>query len=379
MKKFIIISLIAGSLIGCKKEEQKAELTPEFPVTRVIHRDTILYQEYVGDINALRNVEIRARVQGYLDHIYVDEGDQVKAGQALFRINDEEYQAELARAKANLSTMTAEALAEQLEMNRLKLLVDKNVLSKTEWDLATARHQAAQAKVEEAKSAVSRASIMLSHTLIRAPFDGVIDRIPFKIGSLIDEGTLLTTVSDLASVYVYFKVSEAEYLHYMKSKRDSRNGEIYLLLADGSVHPHRGEIETMDGEFDTSTGTIAFRARFENPEKLLKHGSSGKIRLATIVEDALMLPQKATLEIQDKTYVFLVDANNKVKMHPFTPQKRFSHFYIVESGLQAGDRIIYEGIQNVREGITIKPAPVEMEALLVARKTRDAPKAEGSL
>lgn len=379
MKKLVHLGLIACiALYGCRSEQKVKEEIPEYPVTQIINRDTILYKEYVGDIHALRNVEIRARVQGYLDHIYVDEGQEVKQGQALFRINDEEYQAALAQAKASLNNMQAEATAMQLEVDRVKLLVEKNVVSETELRLARAKYQSAQAKVEEARSAVSHAGIRLSHTFIRAPFDGVIDRIPFKIGSLIDEGTLLTTVSDTHSMHVYFKVSESEYLQYVQSRRADREDEVQLILADGSIHAYKGKVETMEGEFETTTGTIAFRARFANPDKMLKHGSSGKVRLATEINDALILPQKATFEIQDRTYVFLVDSKNQVKMHPFTPQTRFSHFYIVESGLKAGDRIIYEGIQNVRDGITIKPAPVAMEQLLAA-KHRDKQKAEGNL
>jgi len=379
MKKLVHLGLIACmALYGCRSEQKVKEEIPEYPVTQIVNRDTILYKEYVGDIHALRNVEIRARVQGYLDHIYVDEGQEVKQGQALFRINDEEYQAALAQAKASLNNMQAEATAMQLEVDRVKLLVEKNVVSETELRLARAKYQSAQAKVEEAISAVSHAGIRLSHTFIRAPFDGVIDRIPFKIGSLIDEGTLLTTVSDTHSMHVYFKVSESEYLQYVQSRRADREDEVQLILADGSIHAYKGKVETMEGEFETTTGTIAFRARFANPDKMLKHGSSGKVRLATEINDALILPQKATFEIQDRTYVFLVDSKNHVKMHPFTPQTRFSHFYIVESGLKAGDRIIYEGIQNVRDGITIKPAPVAMEQLL-ADKHRDKQKAEGNL
>lgn len=357
-----ICSLIL--MAGCRNSLTQKEEFAEYPVTIIISKDTVLYKEYVSDIRAFRNVEIRARVQGYLDRIYVDEGQEVTKGQLLFRINDEEYQAALAQAKANLNNAIAEASAMQLEMDRVKILVDKKVVSETELRLAKAKYDAANARIEEARSAESHAAIRLSHTNIRSPFDGTIDRLPFKMGSLIDEGTLLTTVSDTHVIHAYFKVSENEYLDFKKSKGDSHADEVVLELADGTDHRYLGKIETMEGEFEATTGTIAFRASFPNTEHLLKHGSSGKVRLATDVKGALMVPQKATFEIQDKTYVYMVDENNVAKMKSFIPKMRFSHFYMVESGLKEGDQIIYEGIQNVREGVQITPAMVSMDSLL---------------
>jgi len=360
--RFISFGLLF--LIGCGQKHSKQEQLTEYPVTRIISKDTLLYKEYVSDIHAIRNVEIRARVQGYLDHIYVDEGQAVKKGQLLFMINGEEYQAKLAEAKANLSSANAEAVAMKLEMDRVKILVDKKVVSETELRLAKAKLDAANARIEEARSAESTAAIRLSHTNIRSPFDGIIDRIPYKIGSLIDEGTLLTTVSDPHIIYAYFKVSEREYLEYKKQKEDSRAEEVELVLADGTSHKYTGVIETMEGEFENTTGTIAFRARFPNSENLLKHGSSGKVRLASELKNVLLVPQKSTFEIQDRTYVYLIDADNVAKMKSFVPRMRFAHYYIVQSGLKEGDQIIYEGIQDMREGMKIKPIFVSMDSLL---------------
>jgi membrane fusion protein, multidrug efflux system len=358
----IVMSML---LAGCQKTSTKQEEYPEYPVTKIISKDTVLYKEYVSEISAFRNVEIRARVQGYLDHIYVDEGQEVTKGQLLFRINDEEYQAALAQARANLHSAMAEAAASQLEVDRVKILVDKKVVSETELRLAKAKYDAANARIEEARSAESHAAIRLSHTNIRSPFDGMIDRIPFKIGSLIDEGNLLTTVSDTHTMFAYFKVSENEYLEFKKKKgEDFQGDEVELELADGTDHRYKGRIETMEGQFEATTGTIAFRTRFPNTEHLLKHGSSGKVRLTTELKGALMVPQKATFEVQDKTYVYIVDAKNVVRMKSFVPKMRFSHFYIVQSGLKEGEQILYEGIQNVQEGIRIKPTLVSMNDLL---------------
>lgn len=367
---YIAISIILASvgISGCSASGQVDKSGKEtLPVTKLITKDTILHHEYVTDIQAVRNVEIRARVSGYLDKILVDEGKEVKQGQPLFQINDAEYRAEVAKAKANLTSAIAEAKTNELELDRVQILVDKKVISKTELEVAKAKLAAANARIEEARSAYSNAQLKLSYTFIRAPFDGIIDRIPLKVGSLVEDGALLTTVSDIGSVYAYFHISENEYLQYAKTKLSQakpENVNARLVLADGTHYDHKGQIETLEGEFDENTGSIAFRARFPNPSKMLKHGSTGKVRLANGVDDALMVPQKAVFEIQDKNYVFVVDNENKVKMKEFKPKTRFSHFYIVDSGLEPGDKVVYEGIQNIREGSQIIPEYVAMDSLL---------------
>lgn len=366
---YLVLILLASA---CKQSDtntsskQATELR-KLPVTSLTAKDTILHHEYVADIQAIQNVELRARVEGFLDRIYVDEGQQVKNGQLLFKINDEEYKAELAKAKANLQNAIAEAKAVELEVDRLKVLVDKNVVSDTELEVAKAKLDAAKARISEARSAQSNAATRLSYTSIRAPFSGIIDRIPLKTGSLIADGTLLTTASDISEVFVYFYVSESEYLQYIQNKlnnREQSNTSVQLILADGSEYPYSGIIETMEGEFKASTGSIAFRARFPNPDKILKHRATGRIRLYNRIENVIFVPQKSVFEIQDKNYVYVLDANNQVKMKNFTPKTRFSHYYIVESGLEPGDKIVYEGIQNLQEGMRIDPEPVEMDTTM---------------
>ncbi|ACT95843.1 efflux RND transporter periplasmic adaptor subunit [Dyadobacter fermentans] len=366
--KWPLLLLISVFAYGCASKSEtlseSKDSVPTIPVTELRPQKTSLHREYVGDIHAVRNVEIYARVKGYLEEIYVDEGKEVKKGQTLFRINNEEYEAQLAKAKANLQSAIAEAKGAELEVKRVKLLVDKNVVSKTELDVAQAKLAAANAKIEEAKSEKSNAAIQLAYTVIRAPFDGVVDRLPHKMGSLIDEGTLLTTLSDTKTVYAYFNVSENEYLEYIKTRGNAatKNAVVELELADGSFFKHKGTIETMEGAFDEGTGSIAFRARFSNPEKLLKHGSTGTIRLTNTVENAILIPQKAAFEIQDKNFVYVLGKDNKVKTRSFVPQSRLSTFYVVKSGLEPGETIVYEGLQSLRDGATINPKNVTVDS-----------------
>ncbi|TGE06219.1 efflux RND transporter periplasmic adaptor subunit [Hymenobacter fodinae] len=366
-------ALLGLGLASCGTDTQANTATstnegpPTLPVTQLTARDTVLHHDYVADIQAVRNVEIRARLEGFLEQIYVDEGQAVRKGQPLFRINDTEYKSRLTQAQAELSSAQSAARVAKLEVERVKLLTEKNIISKTELEVAQAKYQAALSQIQQARTAVSNASLYVSYTLVRAPFDGVINRIPLKMGSVIEDGTLLTTVSDINSMFAYFNVSEAEYLQYVKNsgKDSARSTNVaHLLLADGSTYPVQGKVETVESQFQANTGSIAFRARFDNPKKLLRHGASGRVRLSNTVEDAVLVPQKSVFEVQDKNYVYMVDAAGKVKQHPFQPQTRLSDFYVVKTGLKSGDKVVYEGVQDLRDGATITPKPVEMDDLI---------------
>lgn len=359
---FFIPLIVVFSCNSGDKSGKKAEAVKEFPVIEVVASDTIMHRDYVADIKAIQNVELRARVQGFLEKVNVDEGQEVKKGQILFKTNEQEYKAELAKAKANFESAKAEAKVIEFEVGRLKIMVDNNVISESELNLTKAKYDAVLAKIEEAKSAMDNAEVQLSYTNIRAPFDGIIDRIPLKTGSLVEQGSLFTTVSNISSVHVYFNVSEKEYLEYIKSKGETtENNVVNLVLADGAPYAYEGIIETMQGEFNANTGSIAFRALFPNPTKILKHGATGKIILTNKIRNAIIIPQKAVFEIQDRSFVYIVKEDNTVEMRSIIPRARFSHYYIIESGLEVGERLVYEGIQNVKDGMTIQPKIVADE------------------
>ena len=358
----ILTSVIGLCISACSTTDSNQTTTQEkYPVIQAITFDTVYHTDYVSDINSVKNVEIRARVKGYIESIHVDEGKSVRKGQVLFRISNQEYKGDLLRATAVLKSTIAEAKTAELDLLNVKKLVDKNVVSKTEYDMAKAKLDALNARIEEAESQEQSAKLKLSFSEIKAPFDGIINRIPNKIGSLIDEGTLLTTISDNQEVYAYFNVSEKEYLEFASNNKqhDHRN-EVSLILANSEEHPHKGFVETIEGEFDNATGSIAFRARFPNPERILKHGSSGKVRILRKVKNALVIPQKSTFEVQDKMYVYVVDDQNKVQMRSIVPKLRMPHLYVLESGISPNDKVIYEGLQDMRVGMSVKP---EMKSL----------------
>ncbi|MEN9598115.1 MAG: hypothetical protein RL596_426 [Bacteroidota bacterium] len=365
-KSLILLWLFFSLSCNAKKEGFSDSEVPTLPIITVQQKDTVMETDYVSDIQAIKNIEIRSRVAGFLEQIFVDEGKEVRKGQPLFQINDLEFKTELAKAKANVSNANAEAKAAELEVDRTKILVDKNIISKTEYDLAIAKLKAAKAKIEEALSSQKSAETKLSYTFIRAPFDGVIDRIPFKTGSVIDAGALLTTLSDIKQVYAYFHISENEYLQYKKSltKGPQQNKPLQLILADGSVYPQMGTIQTIDGEFNDNTGAISFRAMFPNPSKLLRHGASGKVRLISTINNAVIIPQKAVFEIQDKNYVFIVGKDQKVTMRSFIAKRRIAQYYIVDNGLLPGEKIVLEGVQGIREGTKINPVVVNTDSMM---------------
>lgn len=373
MKSFPSINILLMSVLlaGCSVRSETSDSDqlaekPSLPVIQLTNQRTTLDHDYAGNLEAIQNVEIRARVAGYLDKILVDEGHPVRKGQLMFQLNAAEYEVEVAKAQASLESAVAQSKSAEIEMERVKLLVDKNIISTSESKLARAKMEVAKAAINEAKAALDNARLRVSLAGIRAPFDGVINRIPFKRGSLIEEGALLTTVSDLREMYAYFHVSEKEYLSSIKKRLDPTKTtvrEVELLLADDSHYAHKGFIETTETIFEGNSGTIAFRARFPNPKHLLRHGATGKIRLTTEVDDVLLVPQKAVFEVQDKNYVYVVDANNKVKSRSFIPRSRVDQFYIVQSGLRPGERIVYEGLQNVKDGMTIAPQVLTADSL----------------
>lgn len=320
---------------SCKHKTEEKEEPGKYVATSPLRIDTSFSKEYVAQIQSVKNIEIRAQEKGYLQSINVDEGRYVHAGELLFKIMPSIYEAEYLKAQAA-------AKEAELELTNTKTLSDKDIVSKSEAAIA-------QAKLDEAKAEMQLAKLHLSLTEIRAPYDGVIDRIPLKLGALVDEGALLTTLSDNKSVYAYFNVPETEYLSY-KSQADTGNMKaVSLVLANGDLHKHGGVVETIEGQFDNETGNIAFRAKFPNPELLLKHGETGKVRMTVPVRNALIIPQKATYELQDKVYVFVIDKDNKVKSKNITIKNRLSNVYVVDSGLEDGDKILLEGVQNVKD------------------------------
>lgn len=339
-----VASLVAlGTLLllsSCNNKHEEKQEDSVYPVTSPVKMDTIINKDFVAQIQSVKNIEVRAQEKGFLEKIYVDEGQYVKAGQTLFRIMPQVYQAELLKAKAEVEQAS-------IELRNASTLSDNNIVSKNERLMA-------KAKLDAANAEMKLAQIHLSFTDIKAPFSGVIDRIPLKLGSLVDEGDLLTTLSDNTDIYSYFNVSEPEYLNYQKNVSDRGNQNVNLVMANGELFNQTGQIQTIEGQFDNETGNIAFRAKFPNPEKLLRNGETGKVRMTLPLKNALIIPQKATYEIQDQKYVFVIDKNGVAKSKNIKVAYELPDLYVVSSGLSDNEKILLEGVQKVKDDQKVK-------------------------
>jgi membrane fusion protein (multidrug efflux system) len=323
--------------LSCESNHKEAEETIEakFSVTSPARLDTSTVKDYVSQIRSIRHIELRALERGYIQKIFVDEGQFVKQGQPLFKIMPRLYEAELQKAQAEVNFA-------EIEYQNTKKLTDSNVVAPNELAMA-------DAKLQKAKAELALAQVHLDFTEIRAPFDGIIDRFLVRPGSLVDEGELLTNFSDNSEMWVYFNVPEAEYLEYKTLINKDSLVKVSLLMANNKVFPYQGLIETIEADFNNETGNIAFRATFPNPQGLLRHGGTGNVLINVPFKNALIIPQKSTFEILDKRFVYVIDESGTVKSREITIAAEMPHVFVVLAGLQENDKILLEGLRLVRE------------------------------
>ncbi len=327
-------------LTSCKEEVHHKEESV-FTVSKPWRQDVEVKQNYVAQIKAIQHIEIRAFEKGYLQNIFVDEGQALKKGDKMFQIMPTLVQAEFGKAKAEFDMA-------EIEYNNTKNLAQKKVVSLNELALTKAKFDKKQAMLNLAKA-------HLEFTTITAPFDGLMDRFKVRLGSLVEEGELLTTLSDNSQLWVYFNVSEKDYLNYMALKKKNEEAAIVkLTLANGQAYEHQGKIETIEADFDNETGNVAFRALFPNPENLLRHGETGNVVLTEVLPNALVIPQKATFEVLDKKYVYVVNSKSAIEQREIEIEKEVPHFFIVKSGITEEDTILLEGLGKVNKGQLIK-------------------------
>lgn len=333
---FIVSLSTVLFMVSCNSNKQETEKVMDYPITNPITMDTIISKDFVSQVKSIKNIEIRTQEKGYLDEILVDEGQTVTKGQVLFRIRPQLHKAELEKTKA-------EVLEAQIELQNVQSLSDNNIVSQNERAVAVAR-------LQKAKAEMQLAQIHLSYTEIRAPFTGIIDHLHKRLGSLLEEGELLTTLSDNSSVYAYFNVSEVEYLDYITSADQKDNNTVELILANNQLFSFKGKIETIEGEFNNETGNIAFRSVFPNTPSVLRNGETGKVRMSIPLHNAMLIPQKATYEVQDKKYVFVVDNKGIVHSKLISIKNELPDFYVVDKGVSSQDKILLEGMQKLKEG-----------------------------
>lgn len=370
------LALLASSifLLSCSNQEGKQEAPPpaSVPVIAISSGQETVFQEYPASIEGTTNVEVRPQVEGTLDNIYVDEGAKVKKGQALFKINDRPYQEQLNQALANFHAAEAALVNAELEVEKKTKLVNNKVLADFQLKTAVAARNVAKANLEQAKAGVGSAKINLGYTLIRASVDGYIGRLAKKQGSLVgpSDAQALTSLSDIHELHVYFALGENDFVSFKNNFEGTSLEEklkklppITLVLSDQTEYAQQGKIDMVDGQFDKNTGAITLRATFPNKDGLLRSGNTGKVRLGKDHAKVLLVPQMATLEMQDKIFVYTVGDSNKVNRQPIQVIGKSGASYLVKSGIKDGDHIVYKGMDLLQEGQIIAPQQISTDSL----------------
>lgn len=371
---YFVFALLAG--YGCHSSPAPGggygPQVQSLPVITVTDTTAATFKEFSASLQGSKDIEIRPQVDGYLDKMYIDEGAYVRKGQPLFQINARPYAEQLNNAKASLAAARANLVNAQINVDKLTPLVKNNIVSDVKVKEAKAAYDAMAASVQQAQSLVQSASINVGYTLIKAPVDGYVGRLPHKTGSLVGLTTAmpLTVISEIKDVYAYFSLSENDFLQFKREFEGNTVEEkiknmppVELVMPDGTVYQEKGKVQLVTGQFDNSIGAISVRAVFPNTNRLLRSGNTGRVRIPKFSNKTLVVPQESTFEIQDKIFVFTVGDSNKVFSKPIVVSGKTAGYYFVESGVKAGDKIVFAGTGNLQDGMAIKPQPVSMDSL----------------
>lgn len=336
-----------------------------YPVFTIEAKDATLNNDYPATLQGEQNIEIRPKVDGFVEAIYVDEGSVVKKGQLLFKLNAPQYQQDVNNAIATINSAEAEVNSAQLLVNKTKPLVDKDIISHYELEADQFALNTKKASLAQARTSLANAKTNLSYTTITSPVNGVIGTLPYKVGSLVTSATTnpLTTVSNIDKVYAYFSLNEKQLLEFSRTVKGSTLKEkiantpaVSLILSDGSDYTELGKVETIGGLIDTQTGSASFRAVFANPTRLLRSGSSANVRIPEPVKSGIFIPQRSVYELQGKYFVYVVNENNTVKSVEIQIMDLTAgQYYVVTGGLKIGDKIVYDGNSSLKDAAQIKP------------------------
>ncbi len=376
----VIIATLSVLLFACGNNQQQARgggsgtPPPEtYKVLTLQPRSVTINTDYPASIQGLQNIEIRPKVDGFVEKIYVDEGSIVKKGQLLFKINAPQYEQDVRTAEAGIKTAEADVNTAKLQVEKVKPLVEKEIISHYELESDQNALLSKEAALAQAKATLENARVNLGYTSITSPVDGVIGSLPYKLGSLVTSATAdpLTTVYNTATVYAYFAMNEKQLLDFSRDStgtsiksKIANMPKVTLVLSDGTIYEQPGRMETINGLINTNTGSANLRAAFANPKGLLRSGGSATVRIPAVFKNAIIIPQTATYQLQDKRFVYLVDDKNKVKNVVVTTMDNTpGQFYIVTGGVKSGDKIIIESATNLADGAQIKPADVTAESV----------------
>jgi membrane fusion protein, multidrug efflux system len=372
MKRALFVALsglLATAAAGCGKKEAPAPPPPDVKAATVLQKDVPIYVEAIGQTRGSTEIEVRARVEGFIQSVDFKEGNPVRKGQLLYTIDPRPLQATLAQAKGALAEADAQLARAKQDVVRYEPLVAKNAISRQEYDTAVVVQRAAEAAVEAAKAMVDRAQIDLGYTRVTAPEDGLVGKTEVYPGTLVGRGQsdLLTHISQIATIHVRFSVPERDYLYY--ARRNQERGAksaaplpFELVLSDGSLHAKKGAIVFVDRNIDAATGTIMMEAAFPNPGGIVRPGQFARVRAAVdLKQGAILVPQRAVTELQGIYNVAVVGGDDTVELRMVKPAERIGTLWVIDSGLKASERVVVEGLQKVRAGVKVKPETVTIE------------------
>jgi membrane fusion protein (multidrug efflux system) len=390
MKRALIAvlgGLLAIATAGCGKKEASPPPPTDVKVATVLQKDVPVYVEAIGQTRGSTEIEVRARVEGFIQTIDFKEGNPVRKGQLLYTIDPQPFEAALAQAKGALAEAQADLARATQDVVRYEPLVAKNAISRQEYETAVVVQRAAEAAVDAAKAQAQRAEIDLSYTRVTAPEDGLVGKTEVYPGTLVGRGqsTLLTHISQIGTIHVRFTIPERDYLYYARTRQE-RTGDrtpgqeapFELVLADGSLHPEKGRLVFVDRNVDPATGTIMLEAAFRNPGGIVRPGQYARVRVAVdLKQGAILVPQRAVSELQGIYNVAVVGGDDTVEIRMVQPGQRIGNLWVIGSGLKAGDRIVVEGLQKVRHGVKVKPETVTIEEGIAAAPPGTAPAEAG--
>ncbi|CDF79982.1 secretion protein HlyD [Formosa agariphila KMM 3901] len=356
----VSLALIALTFISCgdskSEQPQQQQQAPPFPVTTLQNKTVTAYQNYPTSIKGIVSSQVRAKVSGYIQKVLVDEGEPVKKGQVLFRLETQSLSQDAGAAKARVNVA-------KVEVDKLVPLVEQGIISQVQL-------QTAKANLAQAEANYSSINASIGYATIKSPVDGYVGAINFREGTLISpsDPTPLTTVSDISKVYAFFSLNETQYLDFLQNaegktleEKLSHYPDVNLILANGSIYPIKGKIQTSSGQVNQNTGTVSLRAVFDNPNRLITNGSSGKVQIPIIYEDAIVVPQKATYEQQGNVMLYKLGEDNKTKNTLIKVKAAIDGLYVLESGLNANDKIVASGVGKVRNDMVITPQDVPFD------------------
>jgi membrane fusion protein (multidrug efflux system) len=363
----------AAARAGAGGAGAQANQIKDYPVFTIIPRSTTLFSDFPATVQGQQNIEIRPKIDGYIQAIYVDEGATVRKGQRLFQISAPQYEQQVRTAQADIKIAQANVNAAEMQVNKVRPLVEKDIISKFELESAQYTLQARQAALAQARATLANARTNLGYTSVTSPVNGVVGTIPYKIGSLVSSNTVqpLTTVSNIGNIYAYFSINEKQALDYAKNnpgknlhERLARIPPVSLILSTGTEFPQKGKIETASGLINTQTGSVSVRATFPNPGNIIRSGSSGVVRIPRTVDSAVLVPQKATFEIQGKRLVYIVESTGTVRSAEIKVMEGGNgQYFVVTEGVRPGEKIVLEGVATLKEGAPIKPREVNTDSV----------------